>query len=54
MRERENFHHLIFEWNKKGMLGRMCFALVNFVLEGNFQVLAPLGLYSDGRFDGVV
>ena len=33
------------------MYHRIIFALFYFVFEGNFQVWAPRGLYSEGRFN---
>ena len=45
--------HVIVLWQiEKFICYCTVFALSNFVLEGTFQVQAPGGLYSEGRFNG--
>ena len=45
--------HLKIDWASLIVGGKFTvFALFYFVFEGNFQVQAPGGLYSEGRFNG--
>ena len=44
--------HVIVFWPIKNLYVTVSLLLCYFVFEGNFQVQAPMGLYSEGRFNG--